>query len=71
MTNNYVEEVCVLHFVYLLYLYIKNLILYLNQMIRNTSYLINTNNHMIIVFTLEKIYKEVRLDDKTKINSGI
>lgn len=71
MTNNYVEEVCVLHFVYLLYLYIKNLILYLNQMIRNTSYLINTNNHTIIVFTLEKIYKEVRLDDKTKINSGI
>lgn len=55
MTNNYVEEVCVLHFVYLLYLYIKNLILYLNQMIRNTSYLINTNNHMIIVFTLENI----------------
>lgn len=71
MTNNYVEEVCVLHFVYLLYLYLKNLILYLNQMIRNTSYLINTNNHTIIVFTLEKIYKEVRLDDKTKINSGI
>lgn len=71
MTNNYVEEVCVLHFVYLLYLYLKNLILYLNQMIRNTSYLINTNKHTIIVFTLEKIYKEVRLDDKTKINSGI
>ena len=23
MTNNYVEEVCVLHFVYLLYLYIS------------------------------------------------
>ena len=60
MTSNYVEEVCVLHFVYLLYLYIKNLILYLNQMIRNTSYLINTNNHMIIVFTLEKIYKEIK-----------
>ena len=71
MTNNYVKEVCVLHFVYLLYLYLKNLILYLNQMIRNTSYLINTNKHTIIVFTVEKIYKEVRLDDKTKINSGI
>ena len=71
MTNNYVKEVCVLHFVYLLYLYLKNLILYLNQMIRNPSYLINTNKHTIIVFTLEKIYKEVRLDDKTKINSGI
>ena len=54
MTNNYVEEVCVLHFAYLLYLYISIINLVSNQMIRNKSYLINKNSYTIIVFTLEK-----------------
>lgn len=47
MTNNFVEEVCVLHFVYLLYIiYLNNLILLLNRMIRNRYDLINTNSNI-------------------------
>lgn len=49
MINNSVEEMCVLHFVYLLYnIYLNNLILLLDQLIIKESNVFYTNTYFII-----------------------